>query len=369
MAKKEIILDDNNSKSVEVSKVFKGSYLSIVDNPELLGEPILTTNILFQIILDLKNNMFHTDDSYLYDPQDKKKNQLKMNLWETEFINSDKNELKKVYRTSQFLRNYNKVAITKSLDFLKYYKSGIYTFKNRKGKKITTSGGLIKDWYFSDKTGSFEITISLYWANQIVSLEKGKWNLLRHDIMRDFKGTKQRFFVLWLMDVKKYVGTSKSIKDFMETFQLNYPSHYEFLRGFLAPIKTKLDSKHLNDDWISFNYFLDEKNKNNVRIVPYDVNPSHKITLDEEQVEMIEKAKSINLKKAISYKAKYIKRRHDLSVDIIGKVRKEFFEKDLALFEKKYNEFKKSIKKEKKNASDYKDVAFYNKMLEVYETE
>ena len=84
---------------------------------------------------------------------------------------------------------------------------------------------------------------------------------------------------------------------------------------------------------------------------------------------MIEKAKSINLKKAISYKAKYIKRRHDLSVDIIGKVRKEFFEKDLALFEKKYNEFKKSIKKEKKNASDYKDVAFYNKMLEVYETE
>ena len=54
-----------------------------------------------------------------------------------------------------------------------------------------------------------------------------------------------------------------------------------------------------------------------------------------------------NLKKAISYKAKYIKRRHDLSVDIIGKVRKEFFEKDLALFEKKYNEFKKSIKKEK----------------------
>ena len=76
----------------------------------------------------------------------------------------------------------------------------------------------------------------------------------------------------------------------METFQLNYPSHYEFLRGFLAPIKTKLDSKHLNDDWISFNYFLDEKNKNNVRIVPYDVNPSHKITLDEEQVEMIEKA-------------------------------------------------------------------------------
>lgn len=363
---KEFILEDNESKSVEISKTFKGNYLSVRENPELLEQSILTTNILFQIILDLKNNMFHCDDSYLYDPSDKKKNQLKLNLWENEIVNSDKNEIKKVYRTSQFLKNYDKKAITESLNFLKNYKNSIYSFTNRQGKKITTSGGLIKDWYFSDKTGAFEITISLYWADQIVTLERGKWNSLRHDIMRDFKDTKQRFFILWMMDLKKYVGTSKSIIDFMDTYNLKYSTNYEFLRGFLAPIKAKLDSKHLNDDWISFNYFLDKENNKNVRIVPYDVNPSNKKQLNDTQLQIIEKSKSATLKQAISYKAKYIKRRHNLSSEVSNKMKKEFYEQDLELFETVYDEFKSLVREEKKKVGDYSGDEFYRLIQKMY---
>ena len=366
--RKEIIIKSNNSssKSVELSKNFKANYLNISENRDLLEQPILTTNILFQIILDLKGNIHHTDDSYIYDPKDKKVNQIKMDLWETEFINSDKNEIKKVYKTSQFLKNYDKSAITNSLDFLKLYKNSIYTFENNKGNKITTSGGLIKDWYFSDKTGCFEITISLYWANKIVSLDKGKWNVLRHDIMRDFKSTKQRFFILWLMDVKKYSGTSKKISSFLETFDLNYRNSYEFMRGFLEPIKAKLDSKHLNDDWISFNYFLDENNNTNIKIVPYDVNPKDSNNLDQEQLKIINKSQQSSLEKAISYKVRYIKRRHGLSTENSNKLKDLYYEKDLQLFEEKYEKFKKFIRKEKKKVTDYKDENFVKKMEEIY---
>lgn len=367
MDNKQIILTDNQAKSVEFSKNFREDYLNVVNNPVLLAEPILTTNLLFQIMLDLKNNMFHTDDSYLHQPSDKRNNQYKMELWENDFINTDKNEIKKRYRTSQFLKNRNKKLMTRSLDFLKNYKNEIYSFKNSKGKGLTTSGGLIKDWYFDDKTGVFEITISLYWADKIVRLEKGRWNTLRHDIIRDFKDTKQRFFILWLMDVKKYSGTTKNYKKILDSYQLKYPNVYELMRGFIEPIKLKLDNKHLNDEWISFNYFIDEQNKNNIKFVPYDVKPEKKLSLSKGTQQEIKKAERQTLKKAINYKAKYIKRRHSLSLKTAQKLRRFYLEKDLQLFLIKYKLFLKEIKKENKTALDYMDIQFVERLEEIYQ--
>lgn len=366
----KIYLKDNKSKNVELSKVFKEDYLDIDENPELLMQPILTTNILLQIIIDLKNNMFHTDDSYLYVPSDKRSNQLKMNLWQDEFINTDKNEIKKVYKTSQFLKNYDKKLITKSLDFLKNYKNSIYSFENSNGKKITTSGGLIKDWYFSDKTGNFEITISLYWANKIVTLERGKWNNLRYDIIEKFRDPKQRFFILWLISLKKYSGTKKNYQDILDTYNLNYPSAYELIRGFLEPIKKKLDNKTFNEDWISFNHIIDDDNINNIKIIPYDVKPDlTQLTSPQEKqiIEDIEKAQKETLRRAVVYKTKYIKRRHNLSKEVLEEIKKNYLQTDLFLFEKNYKKFRQLAKQNSKKASDYIDNDFLNILKHIYE--
>ncbi len=362
-----IVLEDVNSSSFEFSKIFKEDYLNIVSDPVLLEQPIVVMNLLFQIMLDLKNNMFHTDDSYLYAPSDKDKNQIKMNLWENEFINTDKNELTKRYKTSQFLTNRDKRLMTSALDFLKNYKSQIYTFKNANGKELTTSGGLIKDWYFSDRTGVFEIKISLYWANKIVTLEKGKWNNLKLPIINDFKNVKQRFFILWLMTIKKYAGTVKNYKDILKSFKLNYPNRYEFVRGFLIPIKEKLDNKELNDDWFSFNYVLDQKNKNNIKFIPYDVAPRDNVSISNATLEEIEAAKKETQKKAAVYKLKYVRRRHSLSSGASEELKKGYLGKDLSVFNKNYKLFLKEIKKENKIATDYIDKDFLEKLQEVYE--
>jgi hypothetical protein len=360
--------DAQNEESFELSKIFRREYLDVKENPILIKQSILVTNLLFQIILDLKGNMFHTSDSYLYSPDDKKVNQTKLNLWETEFIDNDKNEIKKVYKTSFFLKNRNKKQMTEALEFLKSYKNTTYTFKNSKGKELTTSGGLIKDWYFSDKTGNFEITISLYWADRIVTLESGQWNNLKVDIVKEFTNNKQRFFVLWLMEIKKYKGTVKNFEEILKVYDLKYSDVKELMRGFFAPIKMKLDNKEINSDWFSFNYFLDENNKNNIKFVPYDVKPIKQDKLEPAALEDITKDKDKYLKNIRAYKLKYIKRRHFLSADSVKTI-KAYLESDYSLFEVNYKKFLSLIKQEKKTSLDYQDGDFLTKIKEVYSLE
>lgn len=366
-------LKDANASitSVEFSKDFREEYLDITTNPILLKQSILVTNLLFQIILDLKDNMFHTDSSYLYDPNDKTKNQTKLKFWESEVINTDKSVIKKVYRTSSFLKNRNKEKMTEALEFLKNYKKTSYTFTNSEGKVITTSGGLIKDWFYMDKTGLFEITISLYWADKIVRLNKGRWNELKTDIIKEFKDIKQRFFILWVMNLKKYVGTKKKFEDFLNTYELNYPNSYEFMRGFLVPIKTKLDNKEINSDWFSFSYFLDQSNNNNIRIVPYDVKPETENKIPEEFEKAFLNNKNRMHKNNINYKVKYHRRRHQLSQESTKTLKTKYIEKDLEEFNLIYEAFKKFAKEQKMKVTDYQDRVFleeFDKVAKKYRT-
>jgi hypothetical protein len=361
---KIILLEKNNYNQFEFSKHFKNDYLNLSDNPELLKQPLLITNILFKIMADLKDNFFHVDNSYIYVPKEKARNQQKLKLWEDEIINTDKNILKKAYKTSDFLKNRNKKQITQALDFLKYYKNEQYSFKNNQGLTLTTSGGLIKDWYFLDNTGVFEITISLYWANKIVRLEKGEWNNFKLGVAKEFKNIKQRFFLLWIMSVKKYSGTTKNYKDILELYDLSYPNIYELMRGFLAPIKFKLDNNKLNNNWFSFNYFIDEKNSDNLRFIPYDVKP--KIALNSEDQNNLDKNKEKHLKNLINYKMKYIKRRHKLSSSNVLLFKSKYLVANFSLFEINYKEFVKQVKKEKKKVTDYLDVDFITIFGSIY---
>lgn len=358
----EIELKTSNANSFEVSKIFKEEYLNIKENPKLLDQSILTTDILFQIVSDLKTNMFHTTEDNLYSPNAKETNQLKMDLWNNEIINSNENVLVKTYRTSDFLKNRDKKKMEVSLEFLKQYKNSIYSFKNAKGDTITTSGGLIEKWHWNKNKGTFTISISMYWANKIVSLISNSWGNMKFDVFKGIKDPKQRFFILWLMDVKKYVGTSKLYESLLHDYKLKYGSSYELMRGFLSPIKTKLDNKDLNSSWFSFNYYIDENNPNSIRIVPYDVKPEdEKKHLSENDNHL----KKIHLKNRQNYKVKYFKRRYNLKDNDLEEIKKLIY-LDLDLFIKNHKKFKAYAKNNNKYAKDFQGQEFVNAIKHIY---
>lgn len=340
-------------RTLEFSKNFRTEYLNYVKNPILLEQPILVTNLLFQIISDLRNNTFKNSD-HLYDPQDKISNQLKIDYWK-EFIDEEKAELRHIYKTSLFLKNKNKSKMTAALDFLKEFNKEQYT-----ENKVTTSGGLIKDWYYSDNTGNFQIIISKYWATKIVSLDP--YNHLDVNVISSLTSIKHRFFVLYLMELKKYQGTSKNVDDLMNAYNLKYDNVYELMRGFLAPLKSKLDNKRLNENWISFNYFLDPKKHNSIKLIPFDVKPSKEVS-EGVGFDINENNKSYT-KSIINYKTKYIKRRHKLSSINADSFKKDYIMKDIESFDSNYKLFLSEIKKEKMVATDLVDEEFIKKWKE-----
>lgn len=336
MSKQIILKDLPTTKSILFSKEFRKDYLDFADNEILLEQPVLILDLLFQIISDLRDNIFLDTGNFMG-----KDNQMKMDYWNTEFVGDERNEIRKVYNVSQFLKNRSKEQITEALQFLKLFKNEKYTFENKAGVKITTSGGLIKDWFFAEKSGNFEVVVSLYWANKIVALQT--YNQLFLEVIKKFSSTKQRFFLLWLLEINEK-GTSVLVGTIQSAFNLNYKNNYEFVRGFLTPIKLKLDKENLG---ISFNYSFDDKNSNLLHIITYPNKPENELIITNN---------------SISYKLIYIKRRHKLSNTSAALIRK-IIEKDYYLFEKNYKEFLINCKAEKKIATDYLNEDFLKKFL------
>lgn len=326
-------------QSILFSKDFRKDYLNFADDEILLQQPVLILDLLFQIISDLRNNMFLDNGIFMG-----KDNQVKMDLWNSEFVGDERNEIRKVYNVSQFLKNRSKEQITEALQFLKLFKNEKFTFQNKAGVTITTSGGLIKDWFFAEKSGNFEIVISLYWANKIVALQS--YNQLFLTSVRKFTSTKQRFFLLWLLEINQK-GTSVLISTIQGAFGLNYKTNYDFIRGFILPIKVKLDQE---DSGMSFNYSVDKHNSSLLHIITYPNKPNKEIVISNN---------------SISYKLVYIKRRHKLSDDTAKYVR-TLIESDYNGFEEKYKVFLAICKKEKKIAVDYLDVEFVLKLKSLY---
>lgn len=342
---------------LEFSKNFRTEYLNYVKHPELLEQPILVTNLLFQIIADLRNNSFK-NSNFVYDPKERESNQYKMDYW-NEFLADEKNELRNIYKTSMFLKNKNKVKMTAALDFLKEFNKEQYT-----ENKLTTSGGLIKDWYYSDNTGNFEIIISKYWATKIVSLDP--YNSLDVKVMSSITSIKHRYFLMYLMELKKYQGTSKKFQDLMDAYGLKYDNIYELMRGFLAPLKNKLDNKLINENWISFNYFLDPNKHNSIKLVPFDVKPSKEMP-NGISFDVTENDKSYQ-KNIITYKTKYVKRRHQLSAVNATFFKDNYIKNNVDTFEIDYKLFLAKIKKEKLIATDLLDDLFMEKWKEYIES-
>lgn len=359
-------LEENGSVSVEVSKYFTDEYLDVDENPILLLQPIVVTQLLFKIMTDLKGNMFRTSNKHLHDPRDIVNNQYKMDLWEKEVLGTDKNVLIKAYKTSSFLKNRNKILMTRALDFLKTYKHSVYSFETSSGKLLTTSGGLIKDWHFMDKTGVFQVEISLYWADKIVRLQPEKWSNLRTDILSKIKNIKHRFFVTWLIRVKKNKGTSIGWMKLSERYSLKYSNKYDFIRGFLMPLKTILDNKEINGTWISFAYYDVAEKPDQIKIVPYDVRPEEFKKLHSAGKVIIKNNRSNNERNEINYQAKYIRRRHEILPENMNVFKEEIIKPDVLAFKVSYKKFLFEIRKESKIAKDFLDDNFIKKWKSIY---
>lgn len=367
--KEKKYLKTKNHSEFALSKEFRSEYLDIKESKEWLNKPILVTNLLFQILVDLKDNMFHTNDSYLYVPADKIENQTKLDLWQTDFVNSSENHIAKRYKTSYFLKNRDKKQMIKALDFLKNHKAGFYTFTNNKGKKITTSGGLIQNWFFEDNTGIFEIQISLYWANKIVTLNKGYWMNLKLNTILTYKDVKKRFFVLWLMSLKKYTPILKDVSAILNDFDLNYKTIYDLKRSFIQPIKDNLDNKDLNPNWFSFIFLEDENNSNNLKFITYWIKPKES---DLEIHNRLHNAFSDSFviepksKDLVLYRARYYKRRYNLDAENFIII-KDLLTSDYDLIMKKHKIFLKNCRatKKKNHYLSFKNKDFIEEILKI----
>jgi len=353
MSKRKDIKSLPLANSVLLSKNFREEYLSYEDFDVLLDQSTITTKLIFYIISDLRNNVFFTSH-YMG-----KENQTKLDLWNQEFCSGEGIEIYLRYNIKSFLKNRDKRAMKKSLKFIKDFKNEEYSFLNSKGEKITTSGGLIKDWYFGEKSGNFEISISQYWANKIVALEV--YNEFIMSLLNTLSNNKQVFFVTWLLELKGGVGQALYMT-LQERYRVNYPSRYEFCRSFLLPIKTKLDKQ---DKGISFNYTADDKNKNKINFVVYPLKPISEIDVKTSKFKNLD-AKNINdykkvNSKMIAYKAIYYKRRHNLSLEDV-KFIKELMQKDYYKFDDNYKSFVKKCRENKVKASDINGLEFIKKI-------
>ncbi len=332
MTIKKFIPTLNKTNSILFSKEFRQDYLDFKNNSILFEQPILVTDLLFQIVSDLRNNIFYND---IFRGKD---NQMRLDMWNDEFVSNESIELSKIYNISMFLKNRSKNQMTDALQFLKLFKNEKYSFVNNKGQTITTSGGLIKDWFFAEKSGNFEIKISLYWANKIVSLME--YNTLFIDAIKELSTNKQRLFLLWLLEVGDK-GTKVNFDTLKEVFKLNYKKNNDVFRYFLLPIKTKLDAMN---NGVSFNFKVNDNNNNQIIFIPYTVKP---------------KSQDADLN-MINYKLKYIKRQHKLSVENTAIIKK-LIQTDYNLFIYNYKEFIKFIKQtNKKRATDFIDNDFVN---------
>lgn len=346
---REFPIEDSSSVSFEVSNIFSEEYLNVDNNPILLLQPKVVTDLLFKIMNDLKNNNFRVSKKHLLSPQAIKENQLKMDFWEKDVLSTDKNILNKVYKTSYFLKNRNKGLMKKALEFLKLYKYSTYTFVNSEGVTLTTSGGLIKDWHFIEKTGYFQVDISLYWADMIVRLPEEKWNNLRNDITQSITDIKHRFFIIWLIRLKISVGTPISWIKIAKRYNLNYTTKNDVIRFFLLPIKTILDNKEINNNWISFAYHNVEGNDELIRIVPYDVRPQVFSKMNYEGKIIVEDNNKERTRNEVTYQKKYTKRRHKIKSEKEWKLfRETVIEKDVWDFKIKYKKWLVKIRKDKK---------------------
>lgn len=350
MNKKIQLKNTPKADYVSISRDFRADFLNIKKHPALLEQPTLVTKLIFHIVSDLRDYVYFT--SHFQGVS----NQMKMDLWNSEFVGDDRTEISRTYNISSFLKNRNKEAIKESLEFLKNFKNETYSFYNTKGKKITTSGGLLTNWFFAENSGNFEIIISQYWANKIVAIDTSNKFFLH--LLDVFKNNKQLFFYLWLLEFKevttpdgiKLKMTTVKFETLQDAYNLKYKNAYDLMRFWLLPMKTKIESCKLG---VSFRCNINAENSNKIDIIAFEQKPNEVIDNGEVSGNMV------------TYKLSYFTRLYGLREENKAFI-KDLLEKDYFVFIDKYKQFIKNCSAEKIYAKNYKDNAFCEKIAALY---
>lgn len=226
---------------IKISNEFKKDYLDYKNNKdELFAQSSLFNKIILRIIADFSSYHYQINKSFLGI-----ENQKQYELFEEDFLSEDDTYSKRVYSFSDFSSQRKKDFI-KVLEFMKEYKNGIYTVQTVKGKKYTTSGGLILNYKILDKEGKFEILISNYWLEKIVKVNT--YNTFLYEFITLLKGNKFSF-ALWIESLPDK-GTTPHFTTMNTSLGLNYSNIKDLIKGFIKPMKAMMDELSLT----SFNY-------------------------------------------------------------------------------------------------------------------
>ena len=240
---KDIKTPFSTPEIIKISNEFKKDYLDYLNHrEELFTQSSLFNKIILRIIADFSSYHYQITKTYLG-----VENQRQYELFEQEFLSEDDTYSKRVYSFADFSSQRKKDFI-KVLEFMKEYKNGLYTVETIKGKKYTTSGGLILNFKVLDKEGKFEILISNYWLEKIVKVNS--YNSFLYEFITLLKGNKFSF-ALWIESLP-IKGTTPHYTTMNTSLGLNYSSAKDLAKGFLKPMKIMMDELSLT----SFNYSI-----------------------------------------------------------------------------------------------------------------
>lgn len=307
----------------------------------LLNNSFTCFNLIFKIISDLNKYTYqkHADMfNFKSDEKIKVYNYNQYKLWNEEFM-SDKQDIDLIYKRGELVNRGDEKLLIVILSFLKTYEYRTYTFTNSKNEKVTTSGGLIKDWQLVNNSGKVRITIDQGWADNIVTLNT--YNRFYTNALEKIKNSKHIYFLLWLgrmqesLKKKGEFSSPVGLDKFNELFELNYSKRYDLIHNFLIPIKKKLDSLEYG---YSFNFSTKDVKEHITIITRYELKPNLANSINSAEIENL----SIKLKG--NYKLKYFTLHHQLNKENIEELKELMKKHDLDNY---YTALKKEIKSQR----------------------
>lgn len=307
-----------DAEIVRFSNEFTTEFL-LDKKKQMIDVPIDALRIVFKIASDLRNSQFQ------------KGQPVQLELFDKDFLNEHNTFAQFRINLNEISLNKNTARVKKAIEFLENFKKGWYKTTNKEGKEVNSYGGLITNPSYMKSSMSF--LISSYWLSKLSFLPQ--YNNALYEMAFNISNNKHIVFYFWLVTFPDN-GSRLNYETINEKFNLNYPSSKELCKNFLKKVKISLD-KHATT---SFNYSY---KGDTINIAPYVV----------KNTSLKEKA-SIDLI-VTSQKTHYWRLRHKLSDGEKTRIT-ECLKKDpssLNLFMDAYKNFVKSVRKEKKKATDY----------------
>jgi hypothetical protein len=301
---------------------------------------IYAHRIIANLFVSIKSKQ-HQENNENYD--------FELRHFEKEFMTKDNTSIVFKMPTREICNNANLDNVEKALDILKSFKNEWHTSITEDGRKIRSSGGLIKEPMIDSTKGIIRFEITSYWLKRLLFLNE--YNKTLYRLSYNVNSTKMLFWH-WLSIIPEK-GTTVSYQKLNDILGLNYKSCRAFSRDFLMPTRDAFH-KYSNE---SFNH---TRNGKNITIKRYH------LTADMIEKYVEEEDQTKKRQNEINYKCWYLKKeeRHNLNTDQIKRIR-VLLKNSYAEFEEAYNGLKEDVRKSKTiKLSDIKGEIFLQMIQE-----